>query len=167
MTKRVYEKPVYIAQTYVTASSIAAGCEAIPGSSAGTTKEMQLWWGLNICAEKNKDGSLDGHCIGGQNGGKGAVGDYWGDYAGGTDKPSTSQAFLFDSTNTVCDFIWSGGNNIDAWTDVENSTTLQGDVSKRQSGWMTTIFTNGFMQFFCGNSNSHQPGYQGAKLMYS
>ncbi|MCI7736556.1 MAG: hypothetical protein MSL26_05350 [Clostridiales bacterium] len=164
MTKRVYEKPVYIAQTYVTASSIAAGCEAKPGSIEGKTKEMQLWWGLNICAG-NKN---DGHCIGGQNGGKGAVGDYWGTvYAGGTGDPSTSQAFLFDSTNTVCDFIWSGGDDIGAWTDGKSSDTLQANAAQRQSGWMKTIFTEGFMQFFYGNSCSHLPGYQGAKLMYS
>lgn len=166
MTKRVYEKPVYIAQTYVTASSIAAGCQDIAESIQGKTVAKQLWWGLNICAEKNNNGSLDGHCIGSNNEKKCPVTEYWG-YAGGRESPSTSQAFLFDSTNTVCDFIWSGGNDIGAWTDGKSSDTLQADVAQRQFGWMKTIFENGFMQFFCGNSNNHQPGYQGAKLMYS
>ena len=161
MTKRIYEKPVYIAQTYVTASSIAAGCQAKPGSIEGTTQALSLSWNMSICAYGDNGHRLGGGTIGeGENKAK-----YWDNYA-----IKDESANLFDTTNVACDFIWKG-STVSGWTTGTNSTTLQSDSGLRNTNWIMQLGAD-FMGFFAGtgqgsNNKNHTPGYGGKVLLYS
>ena len=61
MTKRVYEKPVYIAQTYVTASSIASNCDYQVGDPNGATRGLELVKGVTVLCSVNDEGHTVGH----------------------------------------------------------------------------------------------------------
>ena len=152
MTKRVYEKPVFIAQTYVTASSIASNCDLHMGDPK---TPLELTKGMNIC------GGDKGHVLGGH--GQGApVNNYWGyattDNTG--DSLADKTAYLFDSGNVKCDFVWNG-STVSGWTTEQGGNTLQSDVSGRRVGWLWS-FGYGYVDFFGGprpQNDNHRPAY--------
>lgn len=157
MTKRIYEKPVYIAQTYVTASSIAkCGAPVSEGPRA-------IWKGMDACSATGND---QGHVVGGQNGKQGVVGmdDIWNTYAGGTDSQGTTGAYLFDASNTTCDFVWSKGSDVAGWSKTEGQQDWTNDMSLRK---YVVSFGSAFMSFFTGtgigdDNKNHGPAWNGA-----
>lgn len=153
MTKRVYEKPVYIAQTYVTASSIASNCGYPVGDPNGVQPVELVYEQTYLCPVKDK-----GHLVGNSKKNP-EVNKYW-DYATNN---KTDNAFLFDSTNRSCDFVWNGQNDpVYGWgSDKQN---LISDPTQRtsSSGW--TLLGEKFLMFFTGNApdnESHKPAYNG------
>lgn len=157
MTKRIYEKPVYIAQTYVTASSIASNCDYQVGDPNGATPGLELVKGVTVLCSGGKQGD-SGHVVG-QNNKNPEVNNYW-SYATNND---TDKAFLFDSTNFTCDFVWNGQNDpIYGWgSDKQN---LISDSTQRTNRSGLALLGEKFLMFFTGNqpgNDNHKPGYFG------
>ncbi len=159
--KKAYVKPVFLAEEFEATGSVAACVYHV------TNNPAQIWEGMYMCARQ--DG---GHAIGGQNGQKGEIQNWW-DYAtntkGATDANPKSGtyndgAYLFTSGSTTCDFVWnSKTDNIKIWTsEQDNLNTAIWDSTKREGGFLTKVWDT-FAGFFLGNSadyESHTPVYE-------
>lgn len=155
MEKRPYEKPVYIAQTYATASSIAK-CDYQVGDPGGVTSALELVKDTtSLCAVGD-----NGHIVG-QDNKNPEVNKYWG-YAT-NNNAAGDKAFLFDSTNFACDFVWNGQNGaVHGWGSSVDSLIY--DPGQRTSTSGLTRLGEKFLLFFTGNqpnNDNHRPGYEG------
>lgn len=155
MSKRIYEKPVYIAQAYVTASSIAK-CDYKVGDPSGVTSALELVKDTtSLCTVG------DGGHIVGQDNKNPEVNKYWG-YATNNNAEG-DKAFLFDSTNFACDFVWNGQNDaVHGWGSSKDA--LISDPGQRTSSSGLAELGKQFLYFFTGNNpqnDNHKPGYFG------
>ncbi len=156
MTKRVYEKPVYIAQTYVTASSIASNCDYHVGDPNGATPGLELVKDTTVLCSVGDHG----HIVG-QDNKNPEVNNYW-SYAMNNNAQG-DKAFLFDSTNFACDFVWNGQNDpVYGWG--SSTQNLISDPTQRTSSSELAELGKKFLYFFTGNepvNDQHKPGYLG------
>lgn len=157
--KKAYVKPVFLADSFVMTANVAA-CKT------GVDRALKLYTGLDVCAGCNGDTIKTNKGYVGQTYADFEDGSktYW-QYAGGTDNPTTSDAYLFNTSSldyAKCDFLWTPTSSQDMsstiWVWNDESRTQDAETGK----WNIRDTFRTFAQFFCGNNGTdkqHYPTY--------
>lgn len=176
--KKAYVKPVFLAEEFEGTVSVAACDYSSP------TNHLAIYNGQSLCVIGDS-----GHHVGGSgNGGKteGFVQDYWSyatngdrsdsptkqDYNDGYYTDLNKGAFLFTGGQTVCDFVWNGGDSqVGIWTkDKDIISSAIGDADKRSLRDSFITMISSFSDFFSVKgvgSQGHKAGCKGVGEFFS
>ena len=160
--KKAYVKPVFLAEEFVAAASVAA-CKYNPGSAVNETLSLEFLWPEGVkkppvlCAKGDAGHDVYGGELFDGNGQNHYKTELLGDYAYKEDNTAT----LFDTSNRACDFVWmqpsGNGNEIKVWGDGEDTPSLVANHSSRDTSKL--FYWNGiqnFLQFFAGDAADNQ-----------
>lgn len=149
--KKAYVKPVFLAEEFVAAASVAT-CLYKPNTAVNPALDLQPWM------TKNDKGKYPSICTNGDQGHNIMSGELSNDdllnYARGDGNVGDGKVTLFDTSGTTCDFVWlqpsSGVDQIQVWGDGSSDPNLVADhngrLLKNLFDWGGQI--KNFMQFF-------------------